>query len=101
MYESDSTTRGGGPDCRSVVARVVTALAHAEGVEPDRLDTCLADHIDADALEGLYARGQAGATDVTVRFAVEGYEVAVGGPDDIRVSRSDDAAPTNERARRP
>ncbi|ELZ29691.1 hypothetical protein C475_02051 [Halosimplex carlsbadense 2-9-1] len=87
MYDIDSTTRGGGSDCRSVVAHVVTALAHAEGVEPERLDTCLADHIDADALEELYARSRAETADVTVRFAVEGYEVVVGGPGDIRVSR--------------
>ncbi|QLH81062.1 HalOD1 output domain-containing protein [Halosimplex pelagicum] len=101
MHEINSATRDDGPGGPSVVARVVTAIAHAEGVEPDRLDTCLADYVDADALEGLYARSRAETADLTVRFAVEGYEVVVGGPDEIRVSETDEAPVAGERSWQP
>ncbi|MFB6138868.1 MAG: HalOD1 output domain-containing protein [Halosimplex sp.] len=90
MSDTVSTVYRDDRDQSGLVAGVVSAIADLEGVDPEHLDLCLADSIDGDALEGLYAR-TAGDADLTVRFTVEEYEVYVPRPDEIHVSRPRDA----------
>lgn len=69
----------------SVCQSVVEAVARAEGVAPEALDTSLYEAIDPDALEQIFAPTSAtGRRAGWVRFTYHGHEVIVSG--DGRVS---------------
>jgi len=54
---------------------IVRAIAELNGTDPTELDFCLADHVDPDALNALFA-GE-GANDLELTLTVAEYEVFV------------------------
>lgn len=66
---------------------VVSAVAEAEGVEPDALDESLGDVVDPDALRSLFATTPGGTTrDGTLTFTFCGYTVTVDGTGSVTVT---------------
>lgn len=72
---------------------VLTAVAEAEGVEPDELDEALSDVVDPDALRELFAPKHDGTPrEGRVTFTYCGYDVTVEGPGEVRVSDHSESA---------
>jgi hypothetical protein len=59
----------------SVTMAVVTAISELRGQRPDDMDFCLADDVDPDALDALFAPWRDGAVELTL--SIDGCEVTV------------------------
>lgn len=94
------TPRTGSGVDRRVSTAVVTAVAEAEGCPPTDLAPPLHDAVDPEALDRLFGgdRSRAGAGP-RVSFAYYGYEVRVGGPDDVVVRPADESDQIGSRPR--
>jgi hypothetical protein len=61
----------------TIDAAIVRALAAAEDEDPTEVDVCLYDHLNPDALDGLYDSTDPEGTGWRFEFAAEGYDVTV------------------------
>lgn len=75
------------PEC--VPTRIVRGIAALEDVDPTDLEFRLADHVDVDALEALFARPDA-IGDVRLEWSIAEFDVVVDSPGDVRVVRACD-----------
>ncbi|WP_435178319.1 HalOD1 output domain-containing protein [Halorussus sp. AFM4] len=86
---------------RRVSTAIVTAVAEAEGLSPTDLAPPLHDAVDPEALDRLFGGDRHRAEGETrVSFTYYGYDVRVGGPDDVVVRPADESALTGSRSDR-
>jgi len=74
----------------SVTMAVVTAISELSGRHPVDLDFCLAEHVDPDALDGLFSPARDRAIELTL--SLDDYEVTVrdAGAETVVVARDGD-----------
>ena len=77
---------------QQVSTAIVTAVAEAEGLAPTDLTPPLHDAVDPEALDRLFGSdGPRSESGTRVSFTYNGYDVRVGGPDDVVVRPADDS----------
>ena len=77
---------------QQVSTAIVTAVAEAEGLAPTELTPPLHDAVDPEALDRLFGSDRVESERGTrVSFTYYGYDVRVGGPDDVVVRPADES----------
>ena len=78
MTESVQTIIDLEGNCDSVSVAVVFAIAEIEGIAPEKVDVCLFDYVDTNAIENLFdSSAPSLARCGTVSFLVDDYDITI------------------------